>query len=333
MESNRRYYGYARQALADAFRIIGLNSGDTVLYPAYICDVTLAPCFSSGLKIVYYPIKSNFEPDWDVLDSLVHKDTKAVLSVNYFGFPTDFRRWRDLATRKKIWWLEDNAHGYGSLHEGQSLGSFGDISVACPRKVLPLLNGACLQINTRPLESKMLAYPPSTGSLFAWLGPEELWRLAGYVLRWTRAPLHRFHSHTYDQMAASNESDHRPPGIDLLSYKLLNLFDDKLPIFREARRRAYRAWQVFSVKQGLRPAFETLPDGVSPLAYPCYAKDIRERNRWLEWGKKNLIDVHTWPSLPESLRAPHGRSIQQWNRLLCFPVHQDISIARDLGPL
>ncbi len=323
------YYGYARQALEDAFQIMGLQPGDGILYPDYICDVTLVPCHRLGLKVHYYPVKSDFQPDWGVLESLINDSIKAVLSVNFFGFPASFEKWREVVNRHNIWWVEDNAHGYGGLYRDKELGSFGDISVACLRKVLPLVNGASLQINSKTLASRMMPL----GRLRYRPGAEECWRLAGYVLRWTKLPWNRFNRHAYHQMTPSDETDRRPRQMDLLSQRLMQHMAANLEKYRYIRRRAYCAWHNFSIRKGLEPVFNTLPAGTSPLVYPCYAANIRARDRWLDWGKKHLVDIHTWPSLPQALRVSRAPSIRKWEKLLCFPVHQDVSVQRDIYPL
>ena len=53
--------------------------------------------------------------------------------------------------------FEDCALAFGSSYVGKPLGSFGDVSIFCLAKFLPVPNGGVLAIN-----SPMLASPPTT---------------------------------------------------------------------------------------------------------------------------------------------------------------------------
>ncbi len=330
-QTNPYYYGYARQALEDVYRLLGLKSGDVVLYPDYICDVTLAPCHSLGLTVSYYPVGEDLQPDWEALDQFVDNKVKVVLSVNYFGFPSSPEMWRTFAENHGIWWIEDNAHGYGSRYKGRGLGSFGDLSISSMRKVLPLLNGACLNVNSPELTQKLKKDHLPLSPLKRFPGNEEMRRFMAFALRWSKLPLHKPLKSNFSKMDPSQETDHRPFGMDILSVRLLKIFQRNLDTFAEKRRSVYTAWEKFCARNGLQPVFKRLYPGVSPMVFPCYVKNFEEKRRWLSWGRANRIDIHTWPSLPQHLRDPYGLSVQKWQRLLCLPVQQDLDPPKDIN--
>ncbi|MFH1982566.1 MAG: DegT/DnrJ/EryC1/StrS family aminotransferase [Pseudomonadota bacterium] len=315
-------YGYARQALEDAFRILGLKKGDCILFPDYICDVTMAPCRAAGLRVRTYPLGPDFSPVWAEIEERIDNRVRAILTVNFFGFPIDVVRCAEITRRRGIWWIEDNAHGFGGSVNGRPLGTFGDVGVTSLRKPLPLLNGAWLHINNPAV--LRWSVTDAAHTLRVVPGVEELYRLAGYALRWSGMPVNRVHRSRTNLIADPAENDRRPVAMDALSARLLDLLMADMDRFRKQRRAVYRAWQRFTPRHGLRPVFDAMPVGISPLCYPCLAEDIVQRDRWLRWGETNRVAVHTWPSLPAHLRAPDGPGIARWQRLLCFPVHHQI---------
>ncbi len=319
------YYGYARQALEDIYRILELKPGDFVLYPDYICDVILAPCHKLGLKILYYPIDNNFQPDWGKIEKIIskNKNIKVLLSVNYFGFPQDYKKWREITDRHKLIWTEDNAHGYGSEFQNQAMGTFGDFGISSLRKIFPLLNGACLHVKSDN-EFAINTLPLIT--LYRFIGIEESVKIFKYLLQLMHIKRNKsWKSNLYSKMPPFNENDYRPWAIDPVSLRIFNYFQGRLKENRDIRRAIYKAWDNFCVSNGLISVFKSLPFGVSPMSYPCYAKDFTERQKWIEWGIKTGVDVLPWPSLPNIVRRSRQHCVERWRRLLCFPICQDMN--------
>ena len=87
---HKHFLGYGRTALEFGYVLIGMKQGDEVLYPEYICDVTLVPINKLGLTVKFYPVDGGLRPDLSETRKLITGKTKAFLSVNYFGFPQPF---------------------------------------------------------------------------------------------------------------------------------------------------------------------------------------------------------------------------------------------------
>jgi len=318
-------YGYARQALEDIYRLLELQPGDGVLYPDYICDASLAPCHKLNLKVLYYPLRDNLQPDWESLEKLLKDGAKVVLSVNYFGFPQDLEKWRKIAYQYKVVWIEDNAHGYGSQYKGRELGSFGDMGVSSLRKVLPLLNGAYLHVNEPEYLKRLYSVRLPFSRLRKFPGNEEIRVLIRWLFQWFGISFDTFLKRKkYFLMEPCVEDDHRHWAIDPISLCVFALVQNRLGEYVQKRRSVYKTWENFCVENGLKSVFEQLPSGVSPMVYPCYAKDFEEQQKWLQWGNKNSVDVYPWPSLPKVVRNQRESCIQRWRRLLCFPIHQGL---------
>ena len=325
INSNEHLYGYARSALEDAYHIIGLNQGDTILYPDYICDVAINPCKNLGLKIEYYPVNNSMEPDWGEVESLIKRGAKAVLTVNYFGFPQNMHRWKERVDKFGVWWIEDNAHGYGGKYEGVELGSWGHVSVASIRKLFPILSGALLRINDPQLHQSLCMIRLTTDRVRKTLCKEEWIRSLGYLLRWLRIPYNRYRAVPRLTSSASIDS-WGSRDIDCLSLFILPLLIRNIDQFYNKRRIIYKAWYKFCVENNLKPLFHDLPSGVSPFVFPCYNSSFESRQSWLKWGRKNRVEVYPWPNLPLDVYNKGGEAVDRSRRILCFPIHQDMQL-------
>ena len=71
------YFGYGRTALEYGFKLIGMEPGDEILYPEYICDVTLVPCRKMGITTRFYPVDERLNPDFAETRKLITQRTKA----------------------------------------------------------------------------------------------------------------------------------------------------------------------------------------------------------------------------------------------------------------
>ncbi len=323
LKNNEFFYGYSRNALTDAYKTIGLKKGDSILYPDFICDVTLESCEINGFNVIYYPIKKNMEPDWDAVEKLMKKGLKAILTINYFGFPQNLDKWRELVKKYNIFWIEDNAHGYGSKYKGIELGGWGDISVTSFRKTLPVLSGSILRINSSKIKNDKLNFNKKKRMKIC---KEELNRFLGFILRWFKIPYNKYRSIPEILISDNIESFKRPNEIDALSIFLLKSLKKDIDKISKKRRIIYKSWSDYCLKNDLSPIFEKLSDDVNPFVFPCYAKNHKEQYKWLKWGKKIGVEVYPWPNLPVEIYNKKGNSVEMMKRILCFPISHDMSV-------
>ena len=321
---NEFLYGYARCALEDAYQLIGLKQGDIILYPDCICDVIVGPCRKLGLNVKYYPVKDDFQPEWAAVEKLVKENAKAVLTVNYFGFPQLMDKWKKIIDKYNLWWIEDNAHGCDGSYEGVALGNWGHVSVTSLRKFIPLISGALLIINDSKLQNSEKIAKLNTNSRIK-LCKEEFLRLLGYFFRLSYIPYNKYRSVPKAKSSAFDQDWIRPKEIDALSRRLFPFIKSKLNIFSDQRRLIYYAWEKFCLKYNLKPVFPLLPENTIPLVFPCYAECLENQMAWLRWGRRNGIDVHTWPTLPAEIQQKGGCTVIRQDRILCFPINQDMS--------
>jgi len=315
---HKYFLGYGRTALEFGYVLIGLKKGDEVLYPEYICDVTLVPINKLGLTVKFYPVDDGLKPDLDKARKLITGKTKAFLSVDYFGFPQPFEEIREFCRESDLFYIEDNAHGFLSCYNEDPLGSFGDISIFSLRKTFNTFNGAALVVNNLELQ------PPSKQIQENYFRRELLKERnlikRVRVLKWyTERKLGRklFKREFCTPQHGSTQDEDLPYLIDSHSLEKINKSNPEDEI--ERRRRKYSNWLEFSKDHDdLSLLFPTLPDGVCPLVVPFITDN---RDKWLKWGDEGGLYVSTWPTLPfEVSRNSSSKAVKLWEKLLFFPL-------------
>ena len=146
-KSVRFHFFWARNAIFHGLRALGIQPGQKVLVPAFVCAAAIEPIEHFGAEIGFYATQRHCEPDWSDLESKIQGNVRAILAVHYFGFPCDIAKFRALCDRYKLFLIEDCAHVLEGAPSPHGLGEFGDFSVFSPRKYLPLFDGGTLRLN------------------------------------------------------------------------------------------------------------------------------------------------------------------------------------------
>lgn len=313
------YTGYARFALLNLLKVLGLVRGDRILLPAYICDVVLLPLAQLGIEPVYYRLTPDFQVDWDSVEA--KPGSRAFISVSYFGASQDFAAIADYCAAHDLIWLHDNAHGFASLLAGKSLEEFGDFSFTSFRKVLGSVNGARVRINS----DRFLPMKGELDRLGGAAPPEPRQRyLAAACLRTAGVRLRALPD--FADPRGFCDDDIKAHQADRLALKQLAAADEAS--IRLRRRRLYQDLERFLLARGgeeMLPVAGLLREGNSPLVLPVVTRD---REAWLDLltrARRHGLDLHTWPSLPgEVLDHDICGAADLWGRMLYLPLHQDL---------
>src|SRR5262249_53512932 len=119
-----------------------------VLAPEYNSGNEVLAMRAAGATVRYYPIGFDMQLDPIEVERLCSLHNPGVLYVtHYAGWPQPMRQILDLARRRGMLVVEDCARALLSEADGQPLGSFGDWSIFCLYKTLPVPNGAALVAN------------------------------------------------------------------------------------------------------------------------------------------------------------------------------------------
>jgi hypothetical protein len=303
-------YPWARVALFHGLRLLGIGPGDNVLVPSFICSVVSLPFDALGVGIRFYEVDNNLEPIFETASLSVNSKTKAFLGVHYFGFPQDVEAIRGFCEYHKIYYVEDNAHGFLSSGRQGHLGTFGDIAVFSQRKTLALPNGGALVVNTSNLPAEI----PDTRNDSPGHGvsiPRFL--LQNLVTNLDIIPgVRGLDVSSYVKNFAEsgqNEDLQACSGADSTVANWILLRTD-FERERRLRRQTYLFWKdLFSRKTpDFSLYFEDLQKGVVPLAFPIrvHTKRGEELIHGLE---RQGIECRHWPDPPPS--APRTQLSQE----------------------
>lgn len=125
-------------ALLIAYKVLGLKHGDEVVMPAHNYISSAESAVRLGLTPVIADTDSrrdyifSIRSDWDYLESITTRKTKAIVMVNMYGMPCDTDSLRNFCKEKKLFLIEDNAQGMGGYsttrHGITKMSLHGDIS-------------------------------------------------------------------------------------------------------------------------------------------------------------------------------------------------------------
>jgi dTDP-4-amino-4,6-dideoxygalactose transaminase len=132
-----RHLGVARallttsctHALEMAALLLDLRPGDEVIVPSFTFTSTANAFVLRGARPVFGDIRRDtLNLDESRLERLVSPRTRAIVTMHYAGVACEMEPILDLAARRRIAVVEDNAHGLFGRYRGRLLGTFGGLS-------------------------------------------------------------------------------------------------------------------------------------------------------------------------------------------------------------
>ena len=133
-----------------ALRLLGIgkeNGGsadDEVIVPAYTYTASASIVCHAGAKLVLVDSKKDsFEMDYDIVESLISENTKAIIPVDLGGVPCDYKRIFSIVDQRKrlfratneiqeaigrVAVCTDAAHAFGAKWHNKMVGSIADFS-------------------------------------------------------------------------------------------------------------------------------------------------------------------------------------------------------------
>lgn len=332
-----RYRYFCRNAVWDAIQLMDL-AGKPVLMPAYHHGVELETLLAAGVRPVFFRVDSHMKCDWeDARQKAKDAGIAAVYVIHYAGFPQDMAEARKVADELGVPVLEDCALSLLSRDGEKPLGSFGDVSVFCLYKTIPVPNGGAL-LARGEFAKKLDTLPPTAqpgtastashliGSLLSnlELRTGEVGRRARQAMRdagrWVvnRGNIERVSTGT-------QHFDVTAVGLGMSAASHLVLRNQDFAGIVERRRRNY--FLLYAMLRDIAPPVTgELKPGVCPLFYPVVLKDkAAAMARLLARGVET---VDFWrvrhPAVPAGA-FPEVDKLRE--TVLELPVHQDLSPA------
>ena len=316
--NNIYFYSFARYALYYGLKYYGVKKEDKVLLPSFICREFLSAINSIGATPVFYHVDKNLNPI-----NLPNKDydCKAIIAVNYFGFPQDLEPFEEFCKKTDSILIEDNAHGFLSYDEfGRLLGTRANIGIFSFRKTIPMNYGAGLYIDKKinrddfpysilpeDHNNMYLLLRSLFRKFFPIIGVSGI-KLFTYAIRRIRKIRTGKYFPESDKSAETILPFIKSPPLNLMN-KL-----DHLKIKEESnRRRELYLWlHNLIVESGGEPVFDELINGCVPYGFPFYvASSVKDNieNRLLSSG----LESFPWPDLPQGLKVYP----EHYNKLRC----------------
>jgi perosamine synthetase len=335
---------WARNAILHGLRALGLQPGQKILVPSYVCAAAIEPIEYFGAEVGFYAIRQDCTPDWSDLESKVHGNVRGVLAVHYFGFPCDIARFRALCDQYDLFLIEDCAHVLDGVPNPHRCGEFGDFSVFSPRKYLPVFDGGTLRLN-RPVADFHPRLQFET--------PLFTLRVAKNLFERRKAPtaslpVLRSSGPQSEQEGRQRELDivkgrrqkplYVPPDSTsflpwMADMPMSRLSKYLLPHFHlgdiASKRRTNYSYLLERVSQveGAKPLFRPLPPDVVPWVLPLTIADRRE----MDIALRILgIPAVTWVSVRDprisSREFPDADFLYEC--LVLLPIHQDLEASQ-----
>ncbi|MFC1979984.1 DegT/DnrJ/EryC1/StrS family aminotransferase [Chloroflexota bacterium] len=327
-------YGYGRIALLDGLRILDCGEGSNVLLPSYNCRTAVEPFRELSIEPRFYTVSLNLEPDIKDIKSKIDKNTKAILAINYFGFPQNIGGIQGICRKHGLYFIEDNAHGPLSQKDCRLLGTFGDIGFSSIWKFLGVPNGAVLFINNDKLIS-------SKGNILVALAsqnqlpPVSKKSICTYILNSLLNYFelrYRFRADfirdIYNKLSPKAEIDVsrlfqdckvRMSGLSLKIAGKQNLEE----VCRK-RKENYIFWLGEMLgRKDVQVLFKDLSEGVCPLYFPVIVEEVES---FLQEMLHKGIPAYRWPHLPKEIGGnpeyPTANFLAE--HVVVLPVHQSV---------
>ena len=116
-------------ALEMAAILLDIKTGDEVILPSYTFVSTANAFVLRGAKPIFIDIRNDtLNLDESLLESLITKNTKAIVPVHYAGVGCEMDKLMEVANHYGIPVVEDNAHGLFGKYKGKNLGTFGALA-------------------------------------------------------------------------------------------------------------------------------------------------------------------------------------------------------------
>lgn len=130
-----------------AMRLAGVERGTEVISTPMTCSATNQPILELGAKVVWADINpwtGNIDPE-DVRKKITPK-TRAVMCVDWGGYPCDFDELNEIARKNGIKLIEDACHAFGALYHSKRVGFHCDFVCTSFQaiKILTTVDGGAL---------------------------------------------------------------------------------------------------------------------------------------------------------------------------------------------
>ena len=122
--------------------LANIQSGDEVIIPSFTFVSTALAFVRQGAKIIFADSCSeNPNIDVDKIESLITKNTRAIVPVHYAGIACEMDKIMELAAKYNLIVIEDAAQAIDSYYKGKPLGSIGHLAAFSFHETKNIISG------------------------------------------------------------------------------------------------------------------------------------------------------------------------------------------------
>jgi len=135
-------------------RALRIKDGDEVITTPFSFIASANCILYERAKPVFVDIdEKTLNIDPLKIENKITKKTKAILTVDVFGYPADWDKLKKIAKKYKLFLIEDSAEALGSEYRGKKCGSFGEAGIFgfYPNKQITTGEGGVVVTNNRDI--------------------------------------------------------------------------------------------------------------------------------------------------------------------------------------
>ncbi len=117
-------------ALYAAMYAAGIEAGEEVITTPLTFVATANAALYAGARPVFVDIDQNtYCIDIEGIEEVITPRTRAIVPVDYAGYPVDMKRIREIADKHNLVVIDDAAHALGAVREGEKVGTQADMTM------------------------------------------------------------------------------------------------------------------------------------------------------------------------------------------------------------
>lgn len=311
----------ATSGLIAAMGAIGIQPGDQVIVPPYTMSATAVAPMIYGGRTVFADIEAeHFCLSCEAVANAITEKTKAIVTVNLFGHPSELEKLRALADERGVFLIEDNAQAVLSHENARLCGTVADIGVFSlnVHKHLQCGEGGVCVTNDRELADRLRLIRNHGENAMEWLNAADAPNLAGYNFRLPElsAAIARA------QLAKAEELVSRCEDIgSYLSNGIQGVTGLEAPAVREGCRHVYFMWSA------------KFDEGARGISRASFCEALRAENVPVAEGYvEPLYHLPVFKSSGNPEKNPDAESFPVVEHMYEHSLFQIQIVALDLNP-
>ena len=318
-----------RTALEELALEFKLKKGDKILIPGLICYSAIENLIKIGLKPIFYDLELNLNLNWSYISKhLKHKDIKAILIVNYFGFiDTNKYQILSLCRDQDLLVIDDYCHSFLTFYLKKNRNNMEGIKVFFNFNKLVRIGGGGYIINSKVEKKYLIKSETFINHILRFiLSNFEKFNIKFSILNIYNKRI--FWLKKYFLKIFKSKMDHKKDfNYYLINSSIAELFSNE-KLLREVQRKRLNNYKIIYkslLEIGITPIQKIKDEEITPQNISIIDNSGYLNNYLRERG----IGSYTWPGeeLPifndeeeENLK----NTFYIHKRIVCLPVHQSI---------